>query len=117
MIVRVDIVRRDPLSEPTPINNPLMDGTSHVRAVDSAQVIELVQARTRATARTGTHKEIRSLPVRPSQGHTVTSEGTKPTTTSTKTATTNTRDEAEERAESQEPRIVTRHGEDVSDYV
>jgi hypothetical protein len=116
MVVRVDIVRRDPLSEPKPIDNPLLDGTSHVRAVDSAQVIELVQANTRATARTGTPKELRSLPLRPSQGHTVSSEGTKPTT-STKTATTNTGDEAEEHAGSRAPRIVTRHGEDVSDYV
>jgi hypothetical protein len=116
MFVRVDIVRRDPLSEPKPIDNPLMDDTRHVQAVDSAQVIDLVQANTRASARTGTHKEIRSLPVRPSQGHTVTSEGTK-AATSTKTATINTGDEAEQHAVSLAPRIVTRHGEDVSDYV
>src|SRR6266545_3478328 len=67
MVVRVDIVRRDPLSEPKPIDNPLMDGTRHVQAVEPARVIELIN----------THKERRPVFVPAPK---VSSEGTKATT-------------------------------------
>jgi hypothetical protein len=110
MVVRVDIVRRDPLGEPKPIDSPLMDDTRHVQAVEPARVIELVNANTR----TSTHKKIRRVPASApgaSRVPRVTSEGTKPITTQTATDDTGT-PEASER-----PRIVTRHGEDVSDYV
>jgi len=92
MVVRVDVIRRDPLGAPEPIDNPLLDGTRHLQAVEPTKVIELMTAR-----RT----------VKPAA--TVTSEGTK-ATGSTQTATDNP-------SEPGRPRIVTRHGEDVSDYV
>jgi len=98
MVVRVDIIRRDPLSAPKPIENPLMDGTRHVRAVEPGKVIELMTARRAVTA----------------PATKVTSEGTKPST-STQTATKPV--ESAIPVEPERPRIVTRHGEDVSDYV
>ncbi len=104
MFVRVDIVRRDPLSEPEPINNPLIDDTRHVQAVEPGRVIELINTR-RATTRT----DRRPVPTPPAK---VTTEGTKPVPP-TQTAAEQSRDTEE----SARPRIVTRHGEDVSDYV
>jgi hypothetical protein len=104
MVVRVDIIRRDPLSEPKPIDNPLMDDTRHVQAVEPARVIELINTR-KANNRT----DRRPVPMAAAK---VTTEGTKPTTPTQ--AAANATGDAEE---PQRPRLVTRHGEDVSDYV
>ncbi|MGH8879830.1 MAG: hypothetical protein ACRD0P_21180, partial [Stackebrandtia sp.] len=113
MFVKVDVIRRDPLTEPKPIDNPLMDGTRHVQAVEPAQVIDLIN-----TKRVGRTTERRPVPRPVDRPHQitsltrVTSEGTKP---STKTATD--ADNTAQAVEPDRPRIVTRHGEDVSDYV
>src|SRR6266508_988471 len=45
MVVRVDVIRRDPLGAPKPIDNPLLDDTRHLQAVEPNQVIELMTAR------------------------------------------------------------------------
>jgi hypothetical protein len=100
MFVRVDIVRRDPLGEPRPIDNPLMDDTRHVQAVEPARVIELINTRK-------ANGQLVRRPV-PTPAAKVTTEGTTPTTSP---------ETAIEPDESARPRIVTRHGEDVSDYV
>ena len=100
MFVRVDVIRRDPLTTPEPIDNPLMDGTRHVQAVEPAQVIDLIN-----TKRTATNR--RPLPTPTT---TVSTEGTKALPIKTTTG-------PDKDTEPDRPRIVTRHGEDVSDYV
>jgi hypothetical protein len=105
MVVRVDIVRRDPLSQPKPIDSPLMDDTRHVQAVEPARVIELINTR---RAKTNGQTGSRLVPLPAAK---VTTEGTKPASIQTAA------DDAGNSEEPERPRIVTRHGEDVSDYV
>ena len=108
MFVKVDVIRRDPLTEPQPIDNPLMDGTRHVQAVEPAQVIDLIN--TKRVSRTTDRRPVPTPADRPHQITKVTTEGTK--SLPAKTAT-----ESDKDTEPARPRIVTRHGEDVSDYV
>lgn len=110
MVVRVDVVRRDPLSDDKAIGNPLMDDTRHVQAVEAERVIELINIhKDNRASRVSDRTTRRPVPVPVPK---VTTEGTKPTT-STQTAA----DDPTNGDKPEQPRIVTRHGEDVSDYV
>jgi hypothetical protein len=96
-LVRVDVIRRDPLTRPEPITNPLMDRTSDLPAADTA-----------AAACTAT-----ALPV--PVGAAPASENTAPES-ATPISTTNRRTKRNERPEARSAAVMV-NGEDVSDYV
>ncbi len=87
-LVRVDVIRRDPLGAPKPIRNPLMTKTRQIDTVEPAPVIPI-------------RSRQRSTPV--------------PTAARTTTPITNPAP-APVSAESAGPRLLI-NGEDVSDYV
>lgn len=89
-LVRVDIVRRDPLTKPEPITNPLIDRTSNVPAAEAAPTPP-------APATAAAPEEARPAGVTPIE-------------------TATPRPERPERPRRRQA-AVTANGEDVSDYV